>query len=216
MKLKICGMRDSANIVEVADLLPDYMGFIFYPQSPRFVGADFHMPEMPISIKKVGVFVNEEQETILEIVHKYKLDLVQLHGTESTEFCKALNKALSKISENRYRNIRLIKAFGVDNNMDFSILEQYSLFCDYFLFDTKTANYGGSGMKFDWTILERYKEQKPFFLCGGIDLESVVGIKHQLVNKYNIHAIDVNSKFEISPGLKDWNKLYLLKHELSG
>ena len=189
MKLKICGMKDAANIVDVANLLPGYMGFIFYPQSPRYVGADFQMPEIPISIKKVGVFVNEGQETILEIVDKYKLDCVQLHGTESFEYCKVLSETFSKIlNENpgcQNVHVQLIKAFGVDENIGFS-------------------------------ILERYKGQKSFFLSGGIDLQNAAGIKDSPLKRQKIHAIDVNSKFETATGMKDIHKLQLLKDELSG
>jgi phosphoribosylanthranilate isomerase len=181
------------------------MGFIFYAQSPRYVGTDFQMPEIPYPIKKVGVFVNEKSQVIISKVEKYKLDSVQLHGQESEEFCKNLSK-----------DVQLIKAFGVDEDFDFSTIEKYSPFCDYFLFDTKTAGHGGSGSKFDWAILERYKGQKPFFLSGGIGLEDVAGIRHLTKSGHKMHAIDVNSKFEPAPGLKDIHKLQLLTHELSG
>lgn len=203
MKLKICGLKDPENIKEVAALKPDYMGFIFYPQSKRFVGNDFDMPEINPSIKKVGVFVNESKSTVLEKIGKHKLDYVQLHGNESAEFCAELSKSFTKI----------IKAFGIDENFDLLSLRGYENHCEYFLFDTKTPEFGGSGKSFDKSILNKYKLSKPYFLSGGIGMEEIASIGHP-VSKY--FAIDVNSKFEIEPGIKDINKLKSLQHELSG
>jgi phosphoribosylanthranilate isomerase len=205
LKLKICGMKYPDNIREVAQLAPDYMGFIFYQKSKRFVGADFVIPEISSSIKKVGVFVNDTIDNILVKVNKYKLDLVQLHGDESAEFCKTIRTT-----------VPVIKAFGIDENFDFSLLNKYADSCDYFLFDTKTPEYGGSGTKFDWNILENYKGNKPFFLSGGIELESVKKISNLKSQISNLYAIDVNSKFEIKPGLKDIDKLKTMKNELPG
>ena len=203
MKLKICGLKDPENIKAVAGLNPDYIGFIFYPQSKRFVGNDFEMPEIPASIKKVGVFVNESKSTVLEKIGKHKLDYVQLHGNESAEFCAELSKSFTKI----------IKAFGVDENFDLSSLQGYENHCEYFLFDTKTKEYGGSGKSFDKSILRNYKSSKPYFLSGGIGLEEVSGIKYQASKCF---AIDVNSKFEIEPGVKDIEKLKILITSLQG
>jgi len=197
MKLKICGMKYADNIREVAKLSPDFMGFIFYEKSKRFVGKDFIIPEISSEIKRVGVFVNDSLENISEKVKKHKLDFVQLHGVESADFCKAISA-----------KIKVIKAFGVDEQFDFSILKQYEPFFEYFLFDTKTELYGGSGQSFDKNILSNYKLSKPYFLSGGIDSANVGAL--------NPFAIDVNSKFETEPGLKDINKLKLLKDELSG
>ncbi|MFH1005376.1 MAG: phosphoribosylanthranilate isomerase [Bacteroidota bacterium] len=194
MKLKICGMKYADNIREVAKLSPDFMGFIFYPYSKRFVGYNFVMPEITFSIKKVGVFVNDSIENILNKVKKYKLDFVQLHGNESVEFCKRTGE-----------KVKIIKAFGIDEQFNFSALNEYENCCEYFLLDTKTKEYGGSGKSFDKNFLKHYKSQKPFFLSGGIDLEEV-----SILNTSNLFAIDVNSKFEISPGVKDINKLSLL------
>lgn len=207
LSLKICGMKCPDNIQEVAELSPDYMGFIFYSGSKRFVGDDFVIPEIPSSIEKVGVFVNESEANILNKQKQYKLDYIQLHGDENADFCKSLS-----------RSAKIIKAFGVDESFDFSILNNYTGFCDYFLFDTKTSGYGGSGKSFDKGILKNYKLTKPFFVSGGIRLEEIshlipIAIGTQISNLF---AIDVNSQFEIEPGLKDINKLKLLKNELSG
>jgi phosphoribosylanthranilate isomerase len=201
-KLKICGMKYAANIWEVSQLSPDFMGFIFYPKSKRFVGKDFMMPEISSDIKKVGVFVNQSMACISDKVKKYKLDFIQLHGDESVEFCEKMSG-----------NIKVIKAFGVDGNFNFSILNEYESFCDFFLFDTKTNEFGGSGKSFDKNILANYNLEKQFFISGGIDLDEWARPHTQ---DSRLFAFDVNSKFEIEPGLKDINKLKMLKDELSG
>ena len=210
LKLKICGMKYADNIIEVATLSPDFMGFIFYPSSKRFVGEDFVMPEIPPKIKKVGVFVNETVENILEKVKKYKLDLVQLHGDESVEFCANASRVFKTFEVGR---IQIIKVFGMDEQFNFSILKDYEPYCDYFLFDAKSTEYGGSGNSFDRHLLSNYTSSQPFFISGGIGLGSIP-------MPYTLYpipfSIDVNSKFEIKPGLKDINKLKLLQHELSG
>lgn len=193
MKLKVCGMKYADNIAEVAKLSPDYMGFIFYSKSKRFVGDDFTMPEIPASIKKVGVFVNESIENIEEKINKYKLDYVQLHGDESPEFCERISKS-----------VKVIKAFGVDESFDFISLNKYENSCEYFLFDTKAAAYGGSGTSFDKSVLKKYHLSVPFFVSGGIGMEEIQNLRYQISNLY---AVDVNSKFETEPGLKDINKL---------
>ena len=196
--IKICGMKYPENISEVAKLSPDFMGFIFYPKSKRFVGNDFVLPEIPSSVKKVGVFVNESEKNILDVVRKYKIDYLQLHGDESAGFCKSLFQT---------GKTKIIKAFGVDENFDFSLPTEYENHCEYFLFDTKTKEYGGSGKSFDWKILSNYKLNKPYFLSGGIGSEEVSGIRYQVSGVQHAFAIDVNSKFETEPGLKDVNKL---------
>ncbi len=188
MKLKICGMKYPENILEVSQLHPDYLGLIFYEKSSRFF--DGEIPEIPKSIKKVGVFVNSSLDEIISKIKKYNLDVIQLHGNETPEFCQKLKN----------KNIEIIKVFSVDDHFDFDILEQYESVCDYFLFDTKGKLHGGNGVTFNWQILEKYKSEKPLFLSGGIGIEEIEKIK-----KLNlpIYAIDVNSKFEIEPGLKD-------------
>jgi phosphoribosylanthranilate isomerase len=198
LKLKVCGLKYKENIVEIANLQPDYMGFIFYDPSKRFVGEDFEMPVISSDIKKVGVFVNATVDYIIDKIIKYKLNLVQLHGDENAAFCENLSLRLSQ-NENT-QNVKIIKAFGVDTNFDFKTLESFKNSCDYFLFDTKTKEYGGSGKSFDWSILKNYDNSKPCFLSGGIGLEELKNISD---SQLQIYAIDVNSKFEVEPGLKN-------------
>lgn len=181
-------MKYPENILEVSQLLPDYLGFIFYEKSSRYF--DGEIPEIPKSIKKVGVFVNETLEEINSKIKKYKLDLIQLHGKETSEFCQNLKKS----------TIEIIKVFSVDDNFDFSELEPFENVCDYFLFDTKGKLHGGNGIIFNWQILGNYKSKIPLFLSGGIGIDEIEKIK-QL--NLHIYAIDVNSKFEIKPGLKN-------------
>lgn len=201
LKLKICGLKYTANIQEVAKLSPDFMGFIFYTGSKRFVGNDFVMPPISSSIKKVGVFVNNSLENIRAIVRKYKLDYVQLHGEESPEFCRDVRKM-----------VFVIKAFGIDGRFDFSSILKFENDCDYYLFDTKTLEYGGSGDTFNKNLLSNFKSSKPFFISGGIGLVEIPKLLSMIPKPY---AIDVNSKFEKEPGLKDINILNELKNELS-
>jgi phosphoribosylanthranilate isomerase len=193
IRLKICGLRD--NIQEVAALQPDYAGFIFYPKSPRYVGENFKMPELDKSINKVGVFVNEPVDRLVVKVRKYKLQYAQLHGTEAPEECQAI----------RDKGIGIIKAFAMGEHFDFRQLEQYESTIDYFLFDTKTKGYGGSGRSFNWHLLKGYGMKKAYFLSGGISLENMEHLK--TIDPQNIHALDVNSRFEVKPGLKDIEKL---------
>lgn len=188
MKLKICGMKYPDNIQEVVKLQPDYLGFIFYEKSSRFF--DGTIPEIPKSIQKVGVFVNAHLDEVLDKVTQYDLQIVQLHGNESREFCDLL----------KHINVTVIKVFSVDDDFDFEEIRPFESVCDYFLFDTKGPLQGGNGIPFNWQILKYYPSQKPFFLSGGIGLTEIKEIK-----KLNlpICAIDVNSKFEIEPGLKN-------------
>jgi len=202
MKLKICGMKYPDNMLEVGALLPDYMGFIFWPKSARYF--DGEMPDLPKSIKKTGVFVNESIAVIEEKVKKYNLQAVQLHGQESVAFCSELKAKFGT-------SIEIIKVFSADENFDFSVLEPYEPVCDYFLFDTKGKLPGGNGTTFDWKILEKYPSTKPFFLSGGIGIEEFDSIKEISKTNLPIYAIDVNSKFEIEPGLKKIEKLKDLK-----
>ena len=191
--IKICGMKYSENIAEVAALHPDFMGFIFYPKSPRCaepldVAA---LNALPAAIKKIGVFVNESMENILTAVYKYKLDGVQLHGTELVEMCKKL----------RAVGLIVIKVFHIAEAYNFKVMKAYEGACDYFLLDTQTNAYGGSGVKFNWTMLDEYTGETPFLLSGGIapdDAEAIRKIKHP-----KLVGIDLNSKFEVKPGMKD-------------
>jgi phosphoribosylanthranilate isomerase len=192
--IKICGMKYPDNILEVGSLLPDYMGFIFWEKSARYF--DGVIPDLPKSIKKVGVFVNENIEVILTKAQKHDLQAVQLHGQESVEFCLDLkNKIESKIE--------IIKVFSVDDSFDFEVLKPFEAVCNYFLFDTKGKLPGGNGTTFDWKVLEKYPSSKPFFLSGGIGIEEMGAVNEISKTNLPIYAIDVNSKFEIEPGLKN-------------
>ncbi len=192
------------NSDEVALLEPDYMGFIFWEKSPRFINGI--LPSISNKIKKVGVFVNAGIEEILGNVAKYGLKMVQLHGQESPEVCERLKNL----------DLGVIKVFGIDEAFDFSVLEPYEAVCDYFLFDTKGKLPGGNGYTFDWEVLENYPSTKPFFLSGGIGLENIDDILiflYRPESKY-CHAIDVNSMFETKPGQKDIEKLKEFKKRL--
>ncbi len=201
IKWKVCGLRD--NISDVLALAPDYAGFVFYQKSPRYVGDDFAMPKMANqNTSKVGVFVNETIDFIYNKISKYQLDFTQLHGSESPEFCEELRKM----------GVKIIKAFQVDKAFDFELLKKYDLVADYFLFDTKTKQYGGSGKSFDWSVLKNYAMKKKYFLSGGISIDNIGDL--QKLDLTKIHAIDVNSKFESSPGSKKIPMLQKLKEQL--
>lgn len=200
MKIKVCGMKFAENISDLAKLSPDMMGLIFYSKSPRYVN-DSPIPPIEANIKRVGVFVNADRETILQKKKDYHLDLIQLHGNESPIFCENLNKM-----------IPVIKAFSIGNVEDFKETERYEGLCSYFLFDTKTHQYGGSGQKFDWNILDAYEGGTPFILSGGIsakDCNTIKNITHPM-----LYSIDINSRFEIEPGLKDINLLEQFINEI--
>jgi len=205
MKLKICGMKYPKNILEVGSLLPDYMGFIFWEKSARYF--DGIIPELPQSIKKTGVFVNETVENIVEKVLKYDLQAVQLHGNESMEFCNDLKNKLPKL-------IEVIKVFSILDIFDFGELKPFESVCDYFLFDTKGKLPGGNGTTFDWKVLEQYPSTKPFFLSGGIATEELNAVNEISKTNLPLYAIDVNSKFEIESGLKNVELLTSFKNNL--
>lgn len=206
LKLKICGMRNPANIQTVAALQPDYMGFIFYPGSIRYV-ADLDvqvMDAIPANIRKTGVFVDASLESIAAVVSSYRLSAVQLHGGEDAVFVKALKET--------FPQVEVIKAFGLHQAFDFSVLTAFEPVTDYFLFDTQTAAHGGSGRQFDWTLLKGYTLNLPYFLSGGIGLESLAAI--QDISDLRLYAVDINSKFEIAPALKDVAKLTEFNNQL--
>ena len=191
-KIKVCGMREAENLREIAALEPDFLGLIFYPKSPRFVSIERaeKLPEFE-NIRRVGVFVNETLENILRIAERTKLSFAQLHGDETPQFCGDLQK----------QSLKIIKVFKVDESFDSQQLKDFESACDYFLFDTKTANYGGSGNKFDWGILRKMEIKKPFFLGGGIGAENFVEAI-EACRDLPLFAIDINSQAEISPGVK--------------
>lgn len=195
-RIKVCGMKHPENILEVATLQPEFMGFIFYDKSKRYFEGT--IPSLPKSIKKVGVFVNECMDVILHKIAVHNLDLVQLHGEETAEFCQILAD----------KKIKIIKAFAVDKFFEFSQLKKYEPFCIYFLFDTKGENPGGNGVVFDWKILSKYDSKTPLFLSGGIGAAELKQIKKI---QLPVFALDINSKFEVEPGFKNIN---LLKESL--
>jgi len=204
MKIKICGLKYINNIKDIVQQQPDYIGFIFYPQSKRYADGRLVLPLYTRSIKeikKVGVFVNAPFEEIIDIVDRYGLDMVQLHGNETPSLCKKINKS-----------IPVIKAFNIHPRFDFNTLTDYATSCSYFLFDTATKEFGGSGKSFDWQLLSNYKLKKHFFLSGGICLENINQIKE--LNDSRLFGIDVNSCFETKPGLKDITKIKSLLHEI--
>lgn len=191
MKVKVCGLRD--NINEVTALRPDFAGFIFYPQSKRYIGSKFaeNLDRIPNTVKKVGVFVNEELEEVVSKVAEYDLDYAQLHGDESIGYCRKLVKSM---------NAGIIKVFSGNRMPSIEVLKAYNEMIDYYLFDTRSDAYGGTGKKFDWSALKDLKLPKPIILSGGIGLEDLKSISN---SGLNVFAVDVNSKFEIKPGLKD-------------
>jgi phosphoribosylanthranilate isomerase len=195
LKLKICGLRESENIQEVSVLSPDYMGFIFYKNSPRYVPDDFVMPDISNSIQKLGVFVNEVPDRILQLVKKHRFNFVQLHGDEVIEDCEVLKQ----------NEIKVIKAFSIHNQFDFKLLDRYQAVVDYLLFDTKGKYYGGNAQPFDWAMLRKYNQKIPFFLSGGLTKYNIQYVRDIL--DMNIHALDLNSGVELSPGLKSVTKI---------
>ncbi len=185
-------MRDARNIRELVRLQPDYIGFILFPGSKRYLGDDYHLEEaIPSGIQKVGVFVNATLDVVLGWYNRLALDYVQIHGNEPAEYCQELSQM----------GIRVIKAFGVDTDFDFSRLKAYRPWCEYFLFDTKTSGHGGSGKQFDWRLLSGYTLDTPIFLSGGIGPGDVEAL--QQIQGLPIHAIDINSCFEEAPAVKN-------------
>lgn len=215
MKLKICGMKYQDNITQVANLQPDYLGFIFYKQSKRYF--DGNIPELPKAIKKVGVFVDAEIDYILSKVKTHKLNAIQLHGNESADFCNEIKYQFERSREPNDNTIEIIKVFSIKNEFNFDVLKPYEAVCNYFLFDTKGQLPGGNGYTFNWEVLSNYPSQKPYFLSGGISLNETENIKSFLgspKSKY-CYALDVNSKFEIEAGLKNLEELATFKTDLS-
>jgi phosphoribosylanthranilate isomerase len=198
MKIKVCGMCRPENLRRVSALDIDYVGFIFYRGSSRCV---LEHEESADAIRrcekyKVGVFVNETPDRVLEIAGSYRLNGLQLHGgAESPETCVALREA----------GYAVIKAFSVASAEDFVRTEEYSDCADYFLFDTKCAGYGGSGIRFDWSLLDRYNGRTPFLLSGGLTPDHIYDILS--LRHLQFAGIDLNSGFEISPAVKDVEKL---------
>lgn len=201
MKIKICGMKYPENIQAVADLQPDYIGFIFYDKSKRYVldsnkdaFSNFIFQDT-LRVQKVGVFVNEDIKNVIRLATEYDMNILQLHGDETPEYCENL----------RLLGFTIIKAFGIYSDFDFSILDEYGDVCDYFLFDTQSKEYGGTGNHFDWNLLKQYNNLKPIFLSGGLEIQDIPTIQ-DLLKEVNIYALDFNSKLEIDYGVKDVEK----------
>ena len=193
---KVCGMTDTDNILAVSALQPDLVGFIFYRESKRYVGETFTVPKgLPTTIGKVGVFVNQHVEDILSLVRRYELQYVQLHGDELPGQCTFLKE----------RGCKVIKAFGVGDGFSFATTQPYRDHVHWFLFDTKTSGYGGSGRKFDWSMLKGYDQSVPFLISGGIGPGELDGL--DVLYGMNLVGIDMNSGVESSPGIKDIAKV---------
>lgn len=195
MKLKVCGMREPDNIRELVDQIqPDWMGLIFHPSSPRFVNstnADFIKA---LDIRKVGVFVNADIADIAEKINSFGLTTLQLHGEEPVD-------EVMKIKEKT--ELEIFKVFSVNDSIQWDLLEGYLPFVDYFLFDTFTNSYGGSGKTFNWQLLQDYPFEKPFLLSGGLSLDHLDSIQNLQSQVPQMKGIDINSKFEIEPGYKN-------------
>lgn len=197
-------MRDLENIQQLVRLPIDYIGFIFYAKSPRFVQDNIHTT-IPQNIKKVGVFVDEIYTTIINKVDTYGITCIQLHGNETVELCASLKQ----------KGLEVIKAFGIDDTFDWSVLEKYLDHVDFFLFDTKSTQHGGTGQTFSWQQLRQYPYSKPYFLSGGLSMDN---LEHAMaIHDDRLYALDLNSKFELEPGLKNINiltqALSIIHHE---
>lgn len=197
-------MRNLHNIQQLVQLPIDYIGFIFYSKSPRFV-QDLIPSHVTKQTKRVGVFVNETFANIIEKVDKYNLQSIQLHGNETVELCSTLKK----------RGLEVIKAFGINETFDWFLLEQYLEEVDYFLFDTKSTEHGGTGRSFSWQQLQEYPYSKPYFLSGGLGIDN---IKEAInIADDRLYALDLNSRFELEPALKNiklvTEALSIIEHE---
>ena len=187
-------MRNQSNIEELVKLRPDYVGFIFYAKSKRYIGGKIPVGIqvlIPDHIQKIGVFVDEPFDKLLELFTENRLDIVQLHGNEHPDYCERLKKL----------DISVIKVFSITKEFDFETIKPYDCLCDYYLFDTANELPGGSGRKFNWDMLGQYTGNKPFFLSGGIkpaDVDEIRRLSHD-----RLYAIDVNSGFEIEAGIKN-------------
>ena len=198
-------MREPENIRQLIQIHPDYIGFIFYEKSPRYAGNHIDIikeVEIPTTIKKVGVFVNEDLDEILQLRTNLPFNVVQLHGSEPVSLCDELRK----------EGLEVIKVFSIGEEFDFEQMRPYIDFVDYFLFDAKGKYYGGNSLAFDWTKIDKYPFQKPFFLGGGIGNDNITEV-HNIRNPY-LYGVDANSKLEISPGKKDMEQVKIFSKQL--
>lgn len=204
MKVKVCGLTVKENIQEIIDNQADFCGFIFYPKSSRYIDEEqlkSWIADQSIQFgdtAKVGVFVDRQFDQILDRIHDFELDYVQLHGHESPEYCRQLRSFWEMTS---MRNCAIIKAFAIDENFDFSVLAAYEKYCDLFLFDAKGKLPGGNGVQFDWSILSNYQGMTPFLLSGGITADDAEIIRK--IETPQLTGVDINSGFEVEAGVKD-------------
>ncbi len=195
MIVKVCGMREPENIRAIEELGVDWMGFIFYPKSPRFVATP--PAYLPLRAKRIGVFVDNPVPDILRTVEEYGLHGVQIHGGMSADDCQHLKKELQAVN----RETLLVKAFSVATAADLEQTKEYDGLCDYYLFDTRCPQFGGSGRTFDWETLRAYRGETPFLLSGGISATHVEALARFSHPRWA--GIDLNSRFEARPGYKD-------------
>ena len=208
--VKVCGMRDADNIRQVEALGIDWMGFIFWPKSSRYVAE---MPSyLPTKCKRVGVFVDASIGDVMTIAEQYQLDIIQLHGQESPSYITQLISHLSRL-----RNVKIIKAFNIATAIDFEATKRYEDYVDYFLFDTKGKSVGGNGEKFDWSVLSSYKGQTPYLLSGGIGPDDAERLSSEFSPLYSkpCAGLDLNSRFESTPGYKNVDTLKAFIKELN-
>jgi phosphoribosylanthranilate isomerase len=205
MKLKVCGMTERGNTNSISELQPDFLGFIFWKDSKRY--CENIIEVIPDSIQKVGVFVDANYSEIIEKINTYQLDFIQLHGDESADFCLELQK----------NKIKVIKAITISNKFNFNTLNDYKNCVNYFLFDTKGELPGGNGTTFDWAILSQYKQDIPYFLSGGIGIDELPQLGKFLQSEAakNCFAIDINSRFEDKPGIKNKQKIKEFQEKLN-
>ena len=185
--VKVCGLTDIDNYNRIIDLSPDMVGINFYPPSSRFIGKRV-LPRKE-NVLRVGVFVNAEIEDLELACQKHQLDYAQLHGDEDVSYCREVQEF-----------VKVIKVFRVDSTFEWSSIEDFE-FCDYFLFDTKTSKYGGSGIKFSWDDLNNYKGNTAFLVGGGVSPDDISSIKN--IQHPSLAGVDINSRFEDAPGIKN-------------
>ncbi|MGE0773027.1 MAG: phosphoribosylanthranilate isomerase [Cyclobacteriaceae bacterium] len=206
LHVKVCGMRDPINIKLLADAGPDYLGFIFYRASPRYVGEDFAIPsglnQPPL---RVGVFVNEEADRVIELAGRFALSLIQLHGDETPDTCRQLVDA----------GLKVMKVIRVAQGEDVKRASEFPGAVSYFMFETMSAQYGGSGRSFDWNLLNQYEHDIPYFLSGGLSATNLDRALDLAGRDSRLHALDFNSGIELSPGLKDVEKFQEIKKIIS-
>jgi len=191
-KIKICGLKHPDNIREVMALQPDYIGFICYPGFKRFIDKlEANWVKELQGVKKTGVFVNADIDRVKSAIMQYGFQAVQLHGAETPAYCAALANL----------SVEIVKAFGVNEQFDWTIANTYENVVDYYLFDTKSNHHGGTGKRFNWALLEGYTGSKPYFLSGGISAENMADALGLGDNR--LYALDLNSRFETAPGIKN-------------